>query len=408
MNQIIDIFSILSLVIFIFIGLKNLQSAILIGILIKPLIDTSWDIKIAGLSLIEIFSVIFIFYAYYFAIKNKLFKGIKSYYVVLWFLAHIGIVFSFLYSPIDGLTSLMKCLYFPIALVLLPYFVSQKDSSHKVLQYLIIGALFSSLISVFQLLGIIPYEYEHASKGLQRANGFYHDMVTSRIYVIQGMLTIAFCLHNKIFIFDKKVLYGVVVILLIASYALFSKAMIITLILGFVLLIFTGKIRLISVLLLLPLLLYLGIANPEIIQSTEQLFSTEIELNEGGGDEERFLSGRGGLWNNYLSEFDKSSGVEKLFGLGINSGRTHNEFVRILILSGYIGIAAYILLFLNFIFDFVKNLTTKNNNNFVILFSISILIVDSIGVVWGLYPFYLILIIGFLQLGKLDNKYNLT
>ncbi|MDX5478969.1 MAG: hypothetical protein LPJ98_10985, partial [Cyclobacteriaceae bacterium] len=209
--------------------------------MIKPLIDTSWDITLGGISIIEVFSTIFLFYAYVFIKRNSLFSIIPNFLIVLWYLAHMGIVISLFLDPVNGLKSLLKMLYFPISLVLLPYFLlfSASKQGEKTLKFLIYGAVFSSLISIFQFVGIIPYEYEHTSKGLQRANGFYHDMVTSRMYVIQGLLALAYIQLSGRYILRSRISWTFLFIFVLAGYSLFSKALIGIFVVGIFLLILT-------------------------------------------------------------------------------------------------------------------------------------------------------------------------
>jgi O-antigen ligase len=110
------------------------------------------------------------------------------------------------------------------------------------------------------------------------------------------------------------------------------------------------------------------------------------------------------LWQDYMNYYNSSSNIQQIIGNGKNEGRTHNEFLRILILSGAIGLIAYIF----FIFRLVIQSFIKYINNsplkFISLFCVSIMLIDCFSVVWGLYPFYIILIIGFFQTVQLSDN----
>lgn len=405
MNIYLDIFSVLALIGFVGISLRKIENGILFGILIKPLIDTSWDVKFAGLSIIEMFSILFLLISFQFALNRNLFRLIPKNLLLFWTLAHLGVLMSIFYDPLEGIKSLMKFLYMPLGFMIIPYFLISKSLlKKKLLKYLIYGSLFSSLISVLQFVGIIPYEFEHTSKGLQRANGFYHDMVTSRIYVLQGLLTLAYILHSKEYKLKNIYLYLSLGIFMLASYAMFSKAMIGILAFGAVLLFLTKKLKLQYILIALPILIYFVFFNSTIVDTSEQLFIKEIEYNEGNVDENQLFSGRGSLWADFLTRFDNSQPLEQLFGLGINSGRTHNEFLRSLILSGFIGFISYSLFMVVVLKNSIIAYFKKSRFNFILLFSVIILAIDAFSVVWGLYPFYILVIIGLYHTCILKSK----
>lgn len=409
MNTYLDILSIFALLVFLGISLKSLEKGILFGILIKPLIDTSWDINMIGFSVIEIFSIIFLFIAFIYSFKKNLFRNAPRGLIILWVIAHLGVLFYFFEEPINSLKSTLKLLYLPIAFIIIPYLLlSNNNSSSKLLKYLLYGALFSSLISILQFIGIIPYEYDHMSKGLQRANGFYHDMVTSRIYVLQGFIVLAYILHSKKYRVNKYLIWALLGIFLVSAYTLFSKALIGIVVIGAVLLLFTKKQKLNNIVFVFVLLLASSFFSSTLISTSEQLFTKEIEFNQGEADENQLFSGRGGLWNNFIEQYETAQPIEQILGFGINSGRTHNEFLRTLILSGLVGFFSYCM----FMFFLLKNgliaYLKRSRYNFLILFILSILFIDSISVVWGLYPFYIFILIGFYQTAIITSKQKIN
>lgn len=397
MNQYLDILSIFLIAIFLFLSLKNQEKGIIFGILIKPVVDTSWDINFSGVSIIELYSVLFLVISFKLLLK----KGSITYtrgLTLLWFLAHLGVVFQLVLEPINGLTSLLKMFYFPISVFILPYFLIYSNTNYQklLLRALLLGALFSSAISILQYIGIIPYEYDHMSKGLQRANGFYHDMVTSRMYVLQGLITLAYIKFSPRLTIKTWLSWTLLLLFLFSSFTLFSKALIGILVLGALFLLIFTKQKISNYVVGGLLFFVLILSNlATIVETTTTLFSSELEYNTGELDESsRLFSGRGGLWKGYLNQFESSTFLEKSIGFGINSGRTHNEFLRILILSGVIGLVAYSLFIIRLISKALKS-AFKSQLSFIVVFSLAIMLIDSISVVWGLYPFYLIVIVGF-------------
>ncbi len=400
MNQYLDILAIVSFLFFIIAATRNIDNAILIGVLIKPLIDTAWDVKFIGFSLIDLHSILFVVLGYQIIFKNNLFSIMDKSLTILWVIAHLGVFIILLSKPVDGIESIARMLYFPLGLVLIPYFLlfCDDEMSGKLLKYLIYGAMFSSMTSILQFIGVIPHEFVHASKGLIRSNGFYHDMVTSRIYVMQGLITLAYIRFSGRFEIKSWMSWVFVGVFVLSGYALFSKALIgIFAFAGILMLFFTKQkpIQLILGVLVVALILT---TNTAVLESTNQLFVKELEYNEGELDDSgQLFSGRGMLWQDYINYFLKADPLEQIVGLAKNDGRTHNEFIRSMVLSGLIGLVAYTFFILKIFKDSISQYFRRNEMIFIVLFCAVIMIVDSVSVVWGLYPFYLITIVGFYQ-----------
>jgi hypothetical protein len=397
LNQFFDILSIFSLLIFIFIVFSNLEEGILFGILIKPLIDTSWDINFGGLRVIEAFTALFLIFAIIYCFRNRDKILNDKLLTLFWIIAHLGIVFQFVISPMDAIKSLMKMLYLPLSIVLLPYLLLKTDYSVRVklIKYIIFGSLFSALISVFQFIGLIPYEYAHMSKGLQRSNGFYHDMVTSRIYIMQGLLALAFVKITEVVKFKPFISWLILLVFVFSGYTLFSKALIGMFLIGLLLIIFTLKQKSQNYAIgIFLFFLFVSTNLDSVVNTTSTLFLTEIEYQEGDLDNSgQLLSGRGTVWEEHLHFFSNTSTIEQFFGTGNNTGNTHNEFLRILVLTGVIGVVFYILFVLRIIYLSLMNI--RSNMVFLSSLAFSMLLIDIVGVVWGLYPFYLLIIFGF-------------
>src|SRR5690606_10218474 len=125
---------------------------------------------------------------------------------------------------------------------------------------------------------------------------------------------------------------------------------------------------------------------------------------EGNVDENQLFSGRGGLWNSFLNDFENAQPIEQVLGFGINSGLTHTELLRILILSGIIGLICYTGFIIILLRNGIKTYLVKSKYNFLVLFILAILFMDAISVVWGLYPFYMLIFIGFYQTAIITTK----
>jgi O-antigen ligase len=411
LNQYLDILSVISLIFFCFSIIRGFDYAILIGILIKSLVDTSWDVNVFGLSIIDIHSIVFLFYGYSLIIKKNLFYIMDNSLLQFWVIAHIGILIGIFINQKDGFEAFARMLYFPLGMVLFPYFLldCEEKEGVKLIKFLIYAALFSSLISILQFVGVIPHEFLHMSKGLVRSNGFYHDMVTSRIYVIQGLMALIYINFSGRFKIQILLNLVLLFIFIFAGYVLFSKALIGIFVVGAFLLLIATKQNIYKIGFGVLIAFFLFTVNTSIFETTSQLFSKEIEYNNGDlNDSGQIFSGRGMLWEDYINYYKSSSSIQQIIGNGENEGRTHNEFLRILILSGAIGFFAYLLFIIIIIFQSFLQYLNNSPLKFISLFCASILLIDCFSVVWGLYPFYIITIIGFYQTVQLSNNLIIT
>jgi O-antigen ligase len=234
------------------------------------------------------------------------------------------------------------------------------------------------------------------TKGLQRSNGFYHDMVTSRINIMQGLLGLVYLKVTNILNVKPWVIWALLLIFVFSGYTLFSKALIGICLVGLILLITTLKQETKNYAIGFFIFIAFLVTNFEtVVNSTSTLFLSELEYQDGNLDNSgQLFSGRGSVWEEYLAMYSSLSTIEKTFGMGINSGNTHNEFLRVLMLTGILGLIGYTL----FVFRIIYLAITNFHRKKVLLlttFSLSMLIIDILGVVWGLYPFYLVIILGF-------------
>ena len=142
-------------------------------------------------------------------------------------------------------------------------------------------------------------------------------------------------------------------------------------------------------------------------ETLEVMFVKELQYNSGVmTDEDQLFSGRGSLIKEYLNLFNKGTFIDKVLGIQKNSGRTHNEFLRILILSGYLGLFFYILFYINIFKKFLKHFAKRRKIFFLSLWRVLITLIDALSVTWGLYPYYLLIFPGFLIYTLKYNNQN--
>lgn len=407
MNEILDILAVILLLVFILLSVINTREGLLFGFLIKPIIDTAWDVNVIGFSVIEYFSLI------YFIVALIIISSVSKTYrfnkkeILLWIGTNIGLYIWLLLDPLQNLSLLIKSSYYPISCFILPYYLIYSNSKKQrtLLRNLLLASLIVSLISLSQFFGLLSYDTIRLSKGLQRANGYFHDIVTVRMYIIQGLISLVYINYSNRFRLSPFYFYFILFVLVFASYTLYSKAMLAILVLGLLIFMFLDRANWIGLAVCTISLVLLSRYNTELQSETTVLFDREIAYTSGDLESEgQILSGRGGLWEHYLTTFRRGSYSEKILGFGVNDGRTHNEFLRILILSGFIGLLSFVIFMFKKVLAIRKNFF-RSKLSLIQIFILAIIVLDSIGVVWGLYPFYIIFMFGLFHTITLEKVY---
>jgi O-antigen ligase len=111
---------------------------------------------------------------------------------------------------------------------------------------------------------------------------------------------------------------------------------------------------------LASLLLVVVLAMSVVVRSSHQwsvAFKPEVAVLEGTGDGNRFMNGRGAIWNHYARIFDTVPLAGKVLGpplTGVNTegalgATSHSDMLRLLFTVGYAGVAVYVLFLLTLI-----------------------------------------------------------
>jgi len=336
-------------------------------ILLRPLIDSFYYFKhfsplasppyIAGiLSLI-----LFIVSVFRYPVVNRG-TPIDRSYQVLFTLTCIGMLI-FISRNISSIETYRTALR-TLSPLLLFFFYRRLIRSSEDLDGILVTFLYSSIF----VLGIVSYELiinpikVVTSRGLERMEGSFADVMNYSIYINMSCLISAYFLTRKqskwshqfrIILFITIVAISLLLIprlnhlatmgvlgFLIISYFLFSlrisifKSMII---IGFGILIFN----------------FFG---ESIYESTIMpLIKTDTEVYSGDKDQSQALHGRVGRWERMWTEFSEKSILYQYFGLSYSPdiksdllfGGTHNDFLRVTFTTGYIGLSVYLILLFN-------------------------------------------------------------
>lgn len=372
--------------------------ALLLIVATKSIIDATWSSRIGPLSLISIEGILLPI-LFFKTISPRIVK--KRWFNLAWllFIAYnTGIIFGLVANPMGAAETFIKNINILLAFFLIPTLVDTKEKFRKLLVFIILGGIFPILMSIYQKQTGVVWQ-ERQTVGLTRMVGMYHDAFPIRFYgqftIFSSLLYFYFFSVKKIF--NKILLTIIIFAALFSIYNVFSKAAVaILLSWTIIFLIFSQKrslsIALIALIILaIPFLLGIDFSN-----NIEQLFSKEIGFRSGKIDDARYtLAGRGYIWEGYLNFWQyEQIFIFKIFGDGL-SRPAHNEFLRILLLSGVLGV----LLFIIFLFrvGFIS-IFSKGPFKPFILMLFAMYFIDSLGLSPGDYYYYNILVWGFIGL----------
>jgi len=298
----------------------------------------------------------------------------------------------------SALETIIKNVNILLGFFLIPSLVKSEDDFRKLLIALMIGGIFPIAVSIYQSITGVHW-VERYTVGLLRYDGLYHDSFSVRFH---GTFTIfAAIIYSRYFKEQGKIYRFLSIMLIITAlfsiYKVYSKAAVIIALVWVVLaLLYSGR-KLRAVLLVTMILLtFTLIVGEEITGTTEQLFSKEVGYRTGEVKDARFmLAGRGYIWEDFFNFWKNDQKVVYQF-LGDGLSRpAHNEFLRILLASGIIGLILYGMFLVRIGF---LSIYYSNEMKLYILMLLSMYFVDSIGLAPGEYNYYNMLVWGFMGL----------
>lgn len=389
---------------------------ILLSFALKPIIDASWSIRPFGISMIMVHGVFFLVACFIFLSKNKLYlqtpKRIKEL-AVLYLLTHLGLItFGWFYA--GGLSSLInfysKLAFIPISFFIIPTIFNTPKRFKSLLIVLILAGLFPVLASALQGLGIdIGGTVSRQTKGVTRANGFYHDIVTVRMYAFQTLLAIFLYISYYRQSFLKRMgLLNLGAVSLFTLYFTYSKAVIgILLVWGITYLLFNRKAGYAIVMIVFASLVYTFFGD-RMTKEVEAVFSKELLYREGKVSDRALFSGRGIIWKDYWGWFNEQPYFMQFFGTGRNLPTAHNEYLRILFLSGYLGLVFFFLTLFAMGQLLLKKIVQKGVSPLILagIMILEMFVIDCLGIVPAMYPSYLLFALGIIILAVSSNRFD--
>ena len=302
----------------------------------------------------------------------------------------ISLFFMFLYDPLSKtyFEYLLKLTMPTYLFFFLRLLIRTRKDLDGVLQSFIYSSLVVVAIFLFEIF-VNPVKVQQ-TRGLERIQGTYGDVMNYAIYMSLGFLIMCyFNLRNKkmrsVLSENSRIIVTIVLCLAClfkishtASYGVFL------IILALFILFNLGANKTVGVTLILvvgSLAYFFGASTIE--EKITPLIQTDIAVIEGKKDDERLLHGRVGRWKMMLEEYSEFSVPAQIFGMPLNLVETypyvgtgsHNDFVRILFFTGFFGLMIYLSILIN-IFRRLKYLSSSDYfltlGTFMILFLYSI------------------------------------
>ena len=411
------------MLIFLVLTVRQPKIAILLLLFSKPIIDATWEfgLPVIGLNFLQVSGVAFPVIVFLIIYSNKIqfrnYKAVNLFglFALINCLSYVVATFSkgesfdegmFLFVKYSGI--LFQFFNSFAAYLIIPYLFKSSDDRKLLFWALILAGIFPAITGFLQIGGFLSGRTLRTTGDLVRISGYYHDSVNMRIYSFQTLMAIYIYItqysrpNEKYFIIKRLTSYALIPLSLLIIYKGYSKAAM-GIFLSWVLIyfFFQRKIVLGSVFLVL-----LGVAyvfSGTFRDETEKLLYKEIMYTEGTlptDVEYTLLGGRFVYWGNALDKFEKQDLASQMIGFNyIYGASVHNDFLRILISNGVIGLIIYLGLMLYFLIALLNSyLINKDSLSLGAIMLFASLIIDSIGLVPLLYPGYCWIVFGVISL----------
>ncbi|WP_282030633.1 O-antigen ligase family protein [Winogradskyella eximia] len=374
---------------------KGIFMSFLVLVATKSIMDAFWEIKLGPLSILAVQGILIpILYSEIFfkrkIIPKRWLDSAKIYVLAL----SMGLIWAIAVKPMATVETVILNVNIYLGFILIPIFITDQKRLKQLLIAVMICGIFPILVSVYQLNTGVVFQ-ERQTVGLTRYVGFYHDAFPVRFFGLMTLISIL--IYQSVFNIKGFLFKGFILLLaggaFVSIYAVFSKAGVGIIGLWIVLLLLFSKSKVKqSFSVLIGLLVIFLVFGDAVSSNIEQLFSKEVGYQTGEVTDARYtLAGRGYIWQEYWNFWTlEQSAFFQWFGDGINRP-VHNEFFRVLMVNGIIGV----LILLVFILRKIKNIFKIHKN--VRVFGMMLLgmyIIDCIGLVPGAYYYYNILVWG--------------
>ncbi|MCB0490600.1 MAG: hypothetical protein KDC99_19145 [Cyclobacteriaceae bacterium] len=301
------------------------------------------------------------------------------------------------------------------AYFLIPFLVRTEKDRKIFLGVLVLAGLFPLTTGLLQIGGFIEGRTIRTTGDLIRISGLYYDSTNMRMYSLQTLVAIVGLLfYSKDSIRSRwnwkyAGMLIMIPLLLIVIYYGYSKAAV-AIVLSWTVLLCLFKLKSVYLILFVTGLSVLFTTIDETPLALDRLFHKEISFAEGTLAEENeytLLGGRFKRWEDYLSRFSDADLMDKLLCVQYSIGiMAHNDFVRVLIGTGVLGLLSYSWVLLSIIRRVVSEaITSKTGLSISALMILVSFLIDSLGLVPLIYPGYCWVTFGLISLSLNRNLF---
>jgi hypothetical protein len=315
----------------------------------------------------------------------------------------------------------LKAIEFSLKLsipVFLYFFCRRLIRSKKDLIGVFVAFLYSSVFVIITLAYELIFNPINVqmSRGLVRIQGNFADVSNYAIYASCLVLIAGFIYFEntkKRSFQSRMIIYFVMVLvsllIVINIHHTVSYVVILSLLALFILNNFRTNFGSAIFFLLTAVIITYTVGKEAVDANIIPLIETDILVYEGEKESEALLHGRVGRWQIYLTKFNESSVVAQLIGLPVNiekpykyiSSGSHNDYLRILLFTGYLGLATYITILISLYFRSIKH---KPSMRYTGIGTLAILVLYSVSTTPSLYAPLLYVVIPIMAMLALPRK----
>ena len=343
-------------------------------ILIRPVSDVFYTLKeisplLSPLYIVGVLTPVLILMSFLSKKFPKKGKSNVDFYFTIWgAIVFINLIIILIFE--FSLTVFGDCLkYFtPVLLFFyLRHFIRSKRDLTGLLQTFLYAAIFPFTMLLYEYL-FNPIAGEMVSEGRGgglRYRGGYADVMNYAVYIIGAFLISGYFFLSKKHAKQirrsdvyKIILVGIICVLGLGSIIHTSSWAVFTALFGLFMLFYLRSAK--SLLMGLFVIITLSFLSQIVYESQiRPLIAKEIRVYEGESKIEASFNGRMGRWKRYFAIWQKMPYISHVVGVSTSrfkevttmvGGGMHNDYIRILFLSGIIGLMVYLI----FIFSIFK------------------------------------------------------
>jgi hypothetical protein len=396
-----------------------------IFLMLRPLVDSFYFLKqySALISPVYIFGILTPLLAVA-SVQSPHFKraphnGIENLMKIWGFILLINAVYLLSWSySFNLLGDEIKYLTPPVVFLYLRRYIRHKDD----LRFLMTNFLISCLVPFFMLgfeLFVHPLTPEYVSEGRgggTRLRGNFADSVSYGLYFIGAFISMGYFFLERIYSSKKgssPVLkmfmvfvicaVGIAQLRHVATWGVFIVC------LGWLLFYNSQNIRGLAVVAVIGLIILPVFAESIYNEFIEPLLRKEMNVIGGDADIQYGLNGRVSRWQRYFAIWFGMGPVSQLFGVSFSGvkeasimvgGGMHSDYVRILFLSGIVGLGVYLLFLIGVAFGWRKLQKPERFLYFTCMSSLAAYSVSTLPMIYLPFINYIFPIICFALLPK--------